>query len=100
MWRGGVCRAERGSPWGGGEAVGDEQNCGPETVVRGRTAHVQRCARCGSLSLHVGPVTLRFAPEAAEGLWNTLGEALFLLHGELKSEPALRLLTMRGQGTA
>jgi hypothetical protein len=78
----------------------DEQNCQLETLVRGRTAHVQRCVRCNSLSLHVGPVTLRFAPEAAEGLWNTLGEALFALHGELESEPKLRLLTMRGQGMA
>jgi hypothetical protein len=78
----------------------EEQNCELVTLVRGRTAHVQRCARCGSLSLHVGPVTLRFAPEAAEGLWNTLGEALCVLHADLKSEPELRLLTMRGQGTA
>ena len=60
----------------------------------------QRCVHCQSLSVHVGPVTLRFAPEAAESLWNTLGEALFKLHGEAKSEPRLRLATMRGQGTA
>ena len=78
----------------------DEKTCHLETLVRGRTAHVQRCVHCGSLSLHVGPVTLRFAPEAAEALWNTLGEALFVLHGEMRSEPELRLLNMRGQGTA
>jgi hypothetical protein len=77
-----------------------EQNCHLKTLVQGRTAHVQRCARCGSLSMHVGPVTLRFAPEAAESLWNTLGEALFALHADMKSEPDLTLLTMRGQGTA
>jgi hypothetical protein len=77
-----------------------QQECRLETVVRGSTAHIQRCVHCSSLSLHVGPVTLRFAPEAAESLWNTLGEALFALHDELKSEPALRLLRMQGQGSA
>ena len=77
-----------------------EQECCLETLVTGNTAHVQRCVHCQSLSVHVGPVTLRFAPEAAESLWNTLGEALFKLHGEAKSEPRLRLATMRGQGTA
>ena len=78
----------------------NEQECCLETLVRGKTAHVQRCVHCQSLSVHVGPVTLRFAPEAAESLWNTLGEALFVLDREEKSEPRLRLATMRGQGTA
>jgi hypothetical protein len=78
----------------------NEQHCHLETLIKGRTAHVQRCIHCNSLSLHVGPVTLRFAPEAAESLWNTLGEALYVLHGERDSEPKLRLLNMRGQGSA
>jgi hypothetical protein len=77
-----------------------EQECRLETLVRGRTAHVERCVHCSSLSVHVGPVTLRFAPEAAESLWNTLGEALCVLHDDKKREPVLRLATMRGQGTA
>ena len=78
----------------------NEQECCMETLSKGRTAHVQRCVHCNSLSLHVGPVTLRFAPEAAESLWNTLGEALFTLHGDLMSDPQLRLAAMRGQGSA
>jgi hypothetical protein len=80
----------------------NEQECSLETLVRGKTAHVQRCVHCQSLSLHVGPVTLRFAPEAAESLWNTLGEALLVMHSAEteKKEPRLRLATMRGQGTA
>lgn len=80
--------------------MSNDQECCLETLVKGRTAHVQRCIHCNSLSLHVGPVTLRFAPEAAESLWNTLGEALFTLHDELRDDPRLRLMAMRGQGTA
>jgi hypothetical protein len=78
----------------------NEQECCLETLSKGRTAHVQRCVHCNSLSLHVGPVTLRFAPEAAESLWTTLGEALFTLQGEVAADPQLRLMAMRGQGTA
>lgn len=77
---------------------GDE--CCQETLAKGRTAHVQRCVHCQSLSVHVGPVTLRFAPEAAESLWNTLGEALFVLHAERKEEAPFSLANIRSQGSA
>jgi len=62
--------------------------CHLYTLAKGTTAHVQRCLHCGTLSLHVGPISLRFDPGALESLWSTLGEALLQLHVDLHAESA------------
>jgi hypothetical protein len=73
--------------------------CQLQTLARSQSVHVQRCADCGTLSLHMGAVTLRFAPAALESVWSTLGEALLVLHRELDPEPAV-LGNVRARGTA
>jgi hypothetical protein len=60
--------------------------CHLYTLAKGTTGHVQRCLHCGTLSLHVGPVSMRFDPGALESLWSTLGEALLQLHVDLHAE--------------
>jgi hypothetical protein len=60
--------------------------CEHRVLAQGPNAQVQVCQQCGTLSLNVGAVTLRFHPAALESLWNTLGEALLALHAEAKSE--------------
>jgi hypothetical protein len=50
------------------------------------------------LSVHLGAVTLRFAPAALADVWNTLGQALLVLdRGEREPVP---LPTSRTRGTA
>lgn len=62
------------------------EGCHLYTLAKGTTGHIQRCVHCGTLSLHVGPVSLRFDPGALESLWSTLGEALLQLHVDLHAE--------------
>jgi hypothetical protein len=61
-------------------------SCSLETLAQTRALHVQRCSHCDTLSLHFGPVTLRFDPETAEAIWNTLGQALLTLHARRQEE--------------
>lgn len=60
--------------------------CEHRVLAQGPNAQVQACQQCGTLSLNVGAITLRFHPAALESLWNTLGEALMALHAEAKSD--------------
>lgn len=61
-------------------------SCQFRTLAHGSTAHIQCCSECGTVSVHVGAVSLRFHPAALESLWNTLGEALAALHAAAKRD--------------
>lgn len=76
------------------------EECRMRTLAKSSSAHVQRCVCCNCIALHVGPVTLRFDAGAAESLWNTLGQALMQLEGELCEESAHPLLGFKTQGSA
>ncbi len=56
--------------------------CSQETLARSEVLHVQRCTHCGTVSLHLGPLTVRFDAASVESIWNTLGQALLTLHAE------------------
>jgi hypothetical protein len=60
--------------------------CRLETLARSSFLHVQRCSHCNTLSLHFGPITVRFDAESVESIWNTLGEALISLHSKREAE--------------
>lgn len=60
--------------------------CQHRVLAHGPNAQVQVCQQCGTLSVNVGAVTLRFHPAALESVWSTLGEALMALHEEAKSD--------------
>jgi hypothetical protein len=62
------------------------EGCHLDTLAKGSTAHVQRCVHCGTLAMHVGPISLRFDAAALESLWSTLGEALLQLHTEMQAD--------------
>lgn len=62
------------------ESAAQATGCHPETLSRSRALHGQRCPHCETLSLHFGPITLRFDQETAEGVFTTLGFALTTLH--------------------
>jgi len=55
--------------------------CQPETLVRTHVVHVQRCAHCGCVSLHMGPFSLRLDVPALE----SLNEALTLSLATLRA---------------
>ena len=57
-------------------------SCSQKTLARGDVLHVQRCSHCNTLSLHLGPLTVRFDAASVESIWNTLGQALLTLHAE------------------
>lgn len=61
-------------------------SCRLETLARSSVLHVQRCNHCNTLSLHFGPLTVRFDAESVESIWNTLGEALMSLHATREAE--------------
>ena len=61
-------------------------SCRLETLARTSVLHVQRCTHCNTLSLHFGPLTVRFDAESVESIWNTLGEALISLHAKREAE--------------
>jgi hypothetical protein len=75
------------------------EECRMQTLARSAAAHVQRCVHCNCVAVHVGPVTLRFDPGAAESLWCTLGQALTRLERELTDEP-LGLTYAKPHGSA
>jgi hypothetical protein len=55
--------------------LSNSPSCKLETLARGPVAHVERCAHCGCLSMHLGPMTLRLDPVALRALSRTLSEA-------------------------
>ena len=57
-------------------------SCSQQTLARGDVLHVQRCTHCNTVSLHLGPFTVRFDAASVESIWNTLGQALLTLHAE------------------
>lgn len=52
------------------------QPCQLSTLASGPFARVDRCADCGTISVHLGAVSMRLDRAAAESLWATLGEGL------------------------
>lgn len=61
--------------------------CRRQPLANGPVAHLEFCAHCQVLSLHLGAVTLRLDPGAVESLHETLGEALQSLRDGRASEP-------------
>ncbi|MCU0698277.1 MAG: hypothetical protein MUC96_17370 [Myxococcaceae bacterium] len=61
-----------------------------------RVATVQRCVDCGSLSVHVGPLSFRLDAAAYEGLVAALNEARVVLHREQALEQG-HFSSTRGQ---
>ena len=57
------------------EAAGDDPRCQLTRLAESSVAAVDRCA-CGVIQLHLGALTLRFAPSAAFELLATLGDAM------------------------
>ena len=64
------------------------EDCQLHTLAKNHVAHVQRCSKCSALSVHVGPLTLRFDAAALESLWNVIGQALMQLHEEVEAPAA------------
>lgn len=56
--------------------------CSHQTLSSNRVATVQRCVDCGSLSVHVGPLTFRLDAASYEGLVQALDEARLVLDRE------------------
>jgi hypothetical protein len=54
--------------------------CQLSTLASGPFARVERCQDCGTISVHLGAVSMRLDRAAAESLWTTLGEGLGSLH--------------------
>jgi hypothetical protein len=61
--------------------------CTGRTIAQSPVATVDRCTHCGSLSLHVGPVTLRLEEHAFRRLVSTLAEAVRRLEEDDASTP-------------
>lgn len=57
------------------EPVDNESRCTLTRLAESSVATVDRCA-CGVIQLHLGALTLRFAPGAAFELLATLGDAM------------------------
>jgi hypothetical protein len=58
-----------------------EEECVYETLSRRGAMMVQRCTKCDSLAIHVGPLTLRLEESSAGTLAGVLQDAL----GQLKA---------------
>lgn len=50
--------------------------CQLVTLASGPLVRVDRCMDCGTITLHLGAVSLRLDRSAAESLWTTLGHGL------------------------
>ncbi|WP_224369179.1 hypothetical protein [Hyalangium versicolor] len=61
--------------------------CHQHTLSRGDVAHVQCCAHCASISIHIGPVSVRMDEQALRSLWLTLGDAVEKLDRDQTSVP-------------
>ncbi len=51
-------------------------SCQLVTLASGPLVRVDRCMDCGTITLHLGAVSLRLDRSAAESLWTTLGHGL------------------------
>lgn len=61
--------------------------CDGRPIARGPVVCVEECTHCGSLSLHIGPVSLRLEPHAFRLLTATLEEAAKRLDARNASTP-------------
>ena len=63
-------------------------SCSHKTIAKTRVAHIERCAQCSGLSIHMGPATIRIDQSMLTELWLTLGEAREALQqdGELPTQ--------------
>lgn len=52
------------------------KSCQLVTLANGPLVRVERCLDCGTITLHLGAVSLRLDRSAAESLWTTLGQGL------------------------
>jgi hypothetical protein len=50
--------------------------CQLVTLAHGPLLRVDRCLDCGTITLHLGALSLRLDRTAAESLWTTLGHGL------------------------
>lgn len=50
-------------------------HCHPETIATNGLAQVQRCAHCGCISVHLGPVTVRVDEAGLKSLAALFDEA-------------------------
>jgi hypothetical protein len=66
-------------------------------LASGPAARITYCESCEALSLHVGPLTMRLDPAAAEALWATLDEALSTLQTERLGHAPSRAVLRRGR---
>lgn len=64
------------------------RSCRHETLARNSVAHIQRCEDCGSLSVHLGPVTVRLTEASFEALWAAVNEAAVELQMSREEFPA------------
>jgi hypothetical protein len=76
------------------------EDCRLYTLAKNHAAQVQRCAKCGALSLHLGPLTLRFDAAALESLWNVIGQALLQLHDDEEERAPLPMRSRVPAGRA
>ena len=70
--------------------------CTHETLAHNAVAHVQRCAECACVSIHIGPMTVRLDEGGLETLWAALGEACTALQQKKLEE----LITVSHRGVA
>lgn len=54
--------------------------CHLETLAHNSVAHIQRCASCGCVSVHIGAITVRIDDSCLEALISVLGEAAIAMH--------------------
>lgn len=56
-----------------------DSECRHTLLVNGPVARVERCERCGVVTMHLGVVSLRLDADALGSLWVTLGDAVTAL---------------------
>jgi hypothetical protein len=56
------------------------KRCRHITLAKNHVAHIEQCAECACISMHVGPLTVRLEPKAMEELLSALAEATKKTH--------------------
>lgn len=56
-----------------------QSRCEHRVLASGPAVQIEQCVQCRNLTLHMGALSIRLQPAAAESLWATLGEALHAL---------------------
>jgi hypothetical protein len=64
--------------------------CQMVTLACGPLLRMERCSDCGTITLHLGAVSLRLDRSAAESVWTTLGQGLGTPSEEARTELAER----------